>query len=362
MIPIFVAATAPVAATAENPAPTLTAFDALTGATVAGVDISYEALLALSDASADTVGFRIMEVTTGTLTYNEDLEVEEGVTVIGTGDTLHWMPEVLGEEVGVLTAKAWDGASDSATAVALVADEVNVTLTQPDWYWTFDDTNAPLLYPSSPTDWLADANSFTYAGGLAGNALVASRDTPMVWNSAANGSIFSVGDPNYRTIALWEYVPDGAGYDGTVFCKHDAGYPNWKLNFVYNSGSPYFQWQIWDGDGLDHSIVSGTVSAGWNFVVLRCEPSVGWSINVSNASGSAISEPTDNASVPGGLDNGDSMVLGANEGNGIFFGGIHYENAALIESLMAWGVNINTFEEQGLFDNFKANVSPWTPA
>jgi peptidyl-prolyl cis-trans isomerase A (cyclophilin A) len=115
-----------------NKAPTLTLISPLI-ATVrsAGWTISYNVLKShtnAADVNGDPIKFRIMQVTSGTLTINGS-SVVPGTTLFGPSDTLTWTPQNATDIIyNSFTIRAWDGvaASSSSVQVKVEVDQAPV--------------------------------------------------------------------------------------------------------------------------------------------------------------------------------------------------------------------------------------------
>ncbi len=103
-----------------NTAPTLTEVSTLTGATQGETyTITYNNLLAASnatDADGDALTFQIEGLLSGELTKDGET-VAIGATVLAEGEEIVWTPDVVGDAVGALSVKAFDGKESSDTAV-----------------------------------------------------------------------------------------------------------------------------------------------------------------------------------------------------------------------------------------------------
>ncbi|MCX5659512.1 MAG: tandem-95 repeat protein [Planctomycetota bacterium] len=104
-----------------NVAPTLTSIATLTGATEEQpFTITYASLLAASnafDANGDAISFRVSAVSSGTLTKGGSAVVG-GTTLLSTGESLVWTPPSLTSgTINAFTVKAYDGTTDSLTAI-----------------------------------------------------------------------------------------------------------------------------------------------------------------------------------------------------------------------------------------------------
>jgi subtilisin family serine protease len=111
-----------------NIAPTLTAISTLAGATEdTAYTISHAALAANAnefDADGDPISFRVVLVSSGTLTKNGS-PVVPGSTHLAAGENLVWTPaaNANGSAVAAFTTRAFDGTAVSATAI-----QVNVAV------------------------------------------------------------------------------------------------------------------------------------------------------------------------------------------------------------------------------------------
>ena len=114
-------ATINVTITAVNDAPTLTTVTTLTGATEdTALNIGYSALAAAAnegDVDGDTLSFKIVAISTGTLTVN-GAPATAGTTIVSSGDTLVWTPAANANgNLNAFTIVATDGTLESASAV-----------------------------------------------------------------------------------------------------------------------------------------------------------------------------------------------------------------------------------------------------
>jgi hypothetical protein len=220
--------------TAVNDAPTLTEVMPFNGA---GEDlafpISYAQLLVNSDLkdvdTGDTLQFKIMVVSTGTLTKNGSAVVA-GTTLVGAGDILSWTPAANANgALNAFTVKGWDGTVLSSTAVQV---KVNVsainnaptftsvtTLTGASAGVAYSVTYAALSAAGDQTD--VDSSTINFVVGsvlsgtltkngvavIAGVTSIKTGDT-LVWTSVANAT----GD----TPAFTLFATDGQDLSSTA--------------------------------------------------------------------------------------------------------------------------------------------------
>lgn len=171
-----------------NSAPTLTSVGTLTGALEDTLfNIPFATLQSAAneaDANGDPISFRIMAVSTGTLTLNGNA-ITPGVTLFAAGDTLNWLPAPNANGVlPAFTIQAWDGNLASGTDVQVTVNVQPVndapTLTNVTQFLTSRDFATTLTYQQlkSATD-AADVDNTTASLNL-------------VIGSAQNGSTLNV--------------------------------------------------------------------------------------------------------------------------------------------------------------------------
>jgi hypothetical protein len=109
--PVAVTVTVGASAPAENERPTLTTFDQFTGEVNEPVTLTYEMLLAGSDAAdsnGDAIRFRVQSIFAGTLQINGRTAVTGDL--VGPGESLVWTPpHNTNGVVNAFTLKAFDG-------------------------------------------------------------------------------------------------------------------------------------------------------------------------------------------------------------------------------------------------------------
>ena len=140
-------------ATTVNDPPTLTTVNTFSGTEDTAVTVSYAGLAAAAneaDPEGDSLCFKIMAVSTGTMTINGSA-VTAGTTKICSGDTVVWTPATNASgTLNAFTVVADDGTSDSGTPVQVQVNAAPVndppTLTTVNTFPGTEDTPVSITY------------------------------------------------------------------------------------------------------------------------------------------------------------------------------------------------------------------------
>jgi hypothetical protein len=169
-----------------NTAPTLTAVGTLTGALEDTLfDIPFNTLASAAneaDVNGDPISFRIIAVSSGTLTLNGN-PITPGVTLFAAGDTLNWLPALNANGVlPAFTIRAFDGNLESSTAVQV---SVNVQAVN-------DAPTLTTVTQFTTSQNLATTLTYTQLAAAANEADVDGDGLNFVIGNALNGSTLNV--------------------------------------------------------------------------------------------------------------------------------------------------------------------------
>ena len=211
-----------------NTAPTLTTISTLTGATEdTTFPITFTTLAGAADESDlenDAISFRIESVTSGSLT-KDGTNVVAGSTLLKTNETLIWTPaiNINGSGIAAFTIRAWDGKTNSATAV-----QVNMDVAA--------DNDAPTLNNVSTLSGGIEDTAFTISYA----ALAAAADEDDIDSGALSFRIESVTSGTLKQNGT-NVVP------GSTLLRNSESWSWTPATNVNGSAIGAFTIRAWDG-------------------------------------------------------------------------------------------------------------------